>query len=228
MANAALPRDRRRVLSGRRRQRRRGSAAQVKFASVQTLEKIPRAIELTAQRHVRPRLGAAQRQRHRPSVGGRRRVGRVAAADPRSTRRPARTSSVWPASRRPKTRRAIAPSSSRTRRSPAAADDYFARARAAARVDAAHARSRRTSFTAAIASTSFRPRRRRRSTCALLPDEDPRVPRAVKQVVDDPAVDVRFGAARHAAGADAASTPRRSRRSRPRHAALQHRRRCRR
>ena len=65
MVEPALPGDRRGVLPGRRRQRHARSAAQVKYASVQTLEKIPRAHRADGARRGRARIGAAQDERDR-------------------------------------------------------------------------------------------------------------------------------------------------------------------
>ena len=198
MVGAAFPEDRRRVLPRRRRRACRAAGGQVKFASVQTLEKIPRAIELTArgiaghgsvplQSNAVVHLAAA--------------VAKVGAWKPQirlndTTRayfkRLASISSPADAKRYLDVIGADAAAA-------AAADDYFLEQRAAARVDAAH-----------VGLADHHPGRLSHQRHPVGSQGDARRAHAsrrgpgrrssaeMKKVIDDPAVDVAWARARRA------------------------------
>ena len=141
--------------------------------SVQTLEKIPRAIELTARGaaghgsvplqtnavvHLAEAVGA-QSPTWQPPI----RLNETTGA---YFKRLATMSTPEEAERY---RDVLTP----IRRSRGRADEYFLRATSRATASMLRTSVSPTSSPAATASTSSRPRPRRRSTCALLPDEDP-------------------------------------------------------
>ena len=157
------------------------SAGSVKFASVQTLEKIPRAIELTARGTAGHGSVPLQRQRHRPSVGSGRDGWRVEAADPAERDDQDLLHAAGRHSRRPQ-------DADRYRDAVGCDHEASGGRRRLFRSSTSHGMprcsalpSRRTSFRAAIASTSFRPKPKRRSTCACCRTRTRRVSRGRRE-----------------------------------------------
>ena len=203
---------------------------EAKYATVQTLEKIPRGIELVVARHLRARIDSAEVERDRPPRRRGREGRRVAAATSASTKPPAPTSASWRRSRRPTSRSTTATCCRPIRRCSAAADDWLLEN------EPRHSSMLRTSvspniFTGGYRSNVIPSEAKATLDVRALPDEDPaKFLEQVKKVVNDPAVDVRFtGADRSGRPAPTrSSTPRPSRRStRPARASTT-RRRCRR
>ena len=190
----SISRDRGGVLP-RRRRRRQPVGGQVKFASVQTLEKMPRAIELVARvaspvmARCRCRTNADRAPRRR-AVAARRRHGSRRCA---STTRRARISSGSPVSRRRRMRGATWTSSSSDPKWSTARRRVFPRARAAPRVDAAHVDlPEHLSGRLPHQRDPLRsPRHARRAHAAGRGSRA--VARGSAQVVNDPAVEVAWG-----------------------------------
>ncbi len=167
---------------------------QMKFVSVQTLEKIPRAHHADRARRRRTRLGAAADQFGR-APGRRRRQGRASGSRRFvPTRRPPPTSSGWRRSRRPSRPSVIA-----TRLSPdpkvSGAADEFLRAN-----EPRHASMLRTSISPNMFQAGYRVNVIPSEATAtldvrMLPDEDPAAfLEEVRRVVNDPSVEVNYTA----------------------------------
>ena len=167
----------------------------VTFASIQTLEKIPRAIELTARGPGRPRLGAAAQQRRREAAGGDRQGGRqVEAADrlQRDDRGVLQAPGDDLGSRQTAARyRAIIGTDQKAQD---AADEYFLDN------EPRHASTIRTSISPTMVTAGYRVNvipSEVKSTLdvRMMPDEDPAAfLEQVKKVINDPAVEVAWAA----------------------------------
>ena len=190
----------------------RRSAAQVKFATVQTLEKIPRAVELT--RAASPGTARCRSAQCDRASGARRsRASGRGAADPAERDDAALLQAA---------RRDLAAGRSGTlsrrahagRQGAAAADDVLSATRAAARVDAAHVGLAHI-FNGGYRINVIPSEAKATLDVRMLPDEDPEHSwRQMQKVINDPAVEVEFRRRRRPGGARRGSTPRRSRRSR--------------
>ena len=216
---AALPEDRRGVLPRRRRRRDARRAARCKFASVQTLEKMPRSASSWSRSGVAGHGSVPlQTNRDRALVGGGRPASRRGSRRCASTTRRARTSRGWPTISTPADARALPRHPRSGPEASQAADEYFLEH------EPRHASMLRTSISPNILQGGYRINVIPSEATAtldvrMLPDEDPRAFLAeVSRIVNDPAIEVRFGGRATSGRARAApsSTRRRSRRSRPR------------
>ena len=212
----AVPADRRRVLPGRRRRRRphrrRGEVRDGADAGED-----PARHRAGGARHLGPWLGAAQVERDRPPAGCGGEGRRVAPPKSASTRPPAATSASSRAISPPEVAKVYRDVLSTDPKVQKAADDWLLEN------EPRHSSMLRTSVSPNIFNGGYRSNvipSEAKATLDVraLPDEDPaKFLEQVKQIVNDPGVEVRFtGANERPAAADAAARLRgRSRRSKP-------------